>query len=162
MDLSWNRLLINEWKMIYNTALCKIFVLFYTVNLYICAFMTCSQSCCLYETQWNYGMYVRTYVCMCACTYVRTHVCRYICIYTCMYVHMYVCVHAHMYVRMYVGTYVYTHACMYVHMYVCVHAHMYVRMYVGTYVYTHVCMYVCTDLFWWKHPPRVGQICKST
>jgi len=35
------------------------FVLFYTVNLYICVFMTCSTLCCLYDTlkdSWNVCM----------------------------------------------------------------------------------------------------------
>jgi hypothetical protein len=37
------------------------FVVFYTVNLYICVFMTCSTSCYLYNTlmdPWNVCMYV--------------------------------------------------------------------------------------------------------
>ena len=37
------------------------FVVFYTVNWYICVFMTCSTSCCLYDTlmdPWNVCMYV--------------------------------------------------------------------------------------------------------
>jgi len=36
------------------------FVVFYTVNLYICLFMTCSTSYCLHDTfmdQWNVCMY---------------------------------------------------------------------------------------------------------
>jgi len=40
---------------------CKMFELFDTVNLYICVFMTCSTSCCLYDTlmdSWNVCMYV--------------------------------------------------------------------------------------------------------
>jgi len=38
------------------------FVVFYTVNLNICVFMTCSTSYCLYDTQtypWNVKIYVR-------------------------------------------------------------------------------------------------------
>ena len=34
------------------------FVVFYTVNLYICVFMTCSTSYCLYDTLWIHGIYV--------------------------------------------------------------------------------------------------------
>ena len=40
------------------------FVVFYIVNLYICVFMTCSTSCCLYDTlmdPWNIS------VCVCVC-----------------------------------------------------------------------------------------------
>jgi len=37
------------------------FVVFYTVNLYICVFMTSSTSCCLFDTlmdPWNVYMHV--------------------------------------------------------------------------------------------------------
>ena len=41
---------------------CKMFVVFYAVN--ICVFMTCSTSCCLFDTlmvPWNVYTYVRMY-----------------------------------------------------------------------------------------------------
>jgi len=41
---------------------CKMFIVYYTVNLYICVFMTC-----LYETLmdlWTFCLYVCMYVCM--------------------------------------------------------------------------------------------------
>ena len=43
---------------------CKMSVIFYIVNLYICVCMTCSTSYCLYDTlmyPWN------KYVCVCVC-----------------------------------------------------------------------------------------------
>jgi len=43
------------------------FIILYTVNLYICVFMTCSTSYCIYDTlidPWNVHMCVCTYVCM--------------------------------------------------------------------------------------------------
>ena len=49
-------------KMIYNTVFCKMFVVFYTVNLYISLFMTCSTSRCLFDIlmdPWNVPMYVQ-------------------------------------------------------------------------------------------------------
>ena len=39
------------------------FVVFYTVNLYKCVFMTCSTSCCLYDTLMD-PRNVYVYVCM--------------------------------------------------------------------------------------------------
>jgi len=42
------------------------------VNLYICVFMTCSTSCCLYDTlmdPWNAYMFV----CTCVCMYVHEY-----------------------------------------------------------------------------------------
>jgi len=36
-------------KIIYNISV-KHFIVFYTVNLYICVFMICSSSYCLYDT----------------------------------------------------------------------------------------------------------------
>jgi len=51
--------------MIYNTVFCKMFAVFYTENLYICVFMTCSTFYCLYDTlmdPWNVDMYVCMYV----------------------------------------------------------------------------------------------------
>jgi hypothetical protein len=39
------------------------FVVFYTVNLYICLFMTCSTSYCLYDKlmdQWNVCIYINS------------------------------------------------------------------------------------------------------
>ena len=56
---------------------CKIFVVIYIVNLYTCVFMTCSTSCCLYDTltdPWNAYMYIRMYVYMYVCMYV----CKYV------------------------------------------------------------------------------------
>jgi len=45
------------------------FVIFYTVNVYICVFMICSISYCLYDT-WIHGMYVTTYsLCSILCLY---------------------------------------------------------------------------------------------
>jgi len=39
------------------------FVVFYTVNFYICVFMTCSTSCCLYNTYVSMEcMYVYEYL----------------------------------------------------------------------------------------------------
>jgi hypothetical protein len=41
------------------------FIVFYTVNVYICVFMTCSKSHCLYETlmdPWNVCLYASRYV----------------------------------------------------------------------------------------------------
>ena len=47
---------------------CKMFVVFYPANLYICVFITCSTSCCLYDTlmdPWN--VCARAHVCVCVC-----------------------------------------------------------------------------------------------
>jgi hypothetical protein len=49
-------------KKIYNTVFHKMFVVFYTVNLYICVFMTYSAAFCLYDTimdAWNVCIYVK-------------------------------------------------------------------------------------------------------
>ena len=46
-----------------DLCFCKMFVVFYTISLYVCVFMTCSTSYCLYDTlmsPWNVCMYVRT------------------------------------------------------------------------------------------------------
>ena len=43
------------------------FVVFYTVNLYICVFMTCSTSYCIYDTlmdPWNTRVRVYMFVCV--------------------------------------------------------------------------------------------------
>ena len=51
---TYTLLLLCRW-------ICKIFVVFYTINLYICVFMTCSTFCCLYDKlthPWNVCMYV--------------------------------------------------------------------------------------------------------
>ena len=53
-------------KKICNIAFRKIFVVFYSVNLYICVFMTYSTSCCPRETLMdprNLFIYVYMYVC---------------------------------------------------------------------------------------------------
>jgi hypothetical protein len=49
---------------------CKMFVVFYTVNLHICVFMACSTSCCIYDT-----LIDPSNVCVCVCTYVCMYVC---------------------------------------------------------------------------------------
>jgi hypothetical protein len=80
-----------------------VFVLFYTVNLYICVFMTCFTTYCLYDTlmdPWNEWMdgwidewmneWMNEWVCV--CVYVCMYVCMYVCVYVCMYVCMYVCI----------------------------------------------------------------------
>ena len=44
---------------------CKMSVVFYSVNLYICVFLTCSTTFCLYDTlmdPWKVCMYVHTHV----------------------------------------------------------------------------------------------------
>jgi len=43
------------------------FVVFYTVNLYICVLMTYSTSCCLYDTLWIHGICVCVYPPLCVC-----------------------------------------------------------------------------------------------
>ena len=44
------------------------FVVFDIVNLYICVFMTCSTSCCLYDTLMNpWNISVCVCVCVCVC-----------------------------------------------------------------------------------------------
>jgi hypothetical protein len=53
---------------------CKMLIVFYTVNVYICVFMTFSTSCCLYGTimdLWNVCIY--TYICVCVRVYVRMY-----------------------------------------------------------------------------------------
>jgi hypothetical protein len=58
-------------KMIYN-----ILVVFSTVKFYICVFMTCSTTYCIYYKlmdPWNVCMYA--YMCVCVCTYVCVYVC---------------------------------------------------------------------------------------
>jgi len=55
------------------------FVVFDTVNLYICVFMTCSTFCCLYDKltdPWS----------VCVCMYVCIYACMHVCVYACMYV----------------------------------------------------------------------------
>jgi len=57
-------------KIWFIIRLCISFVVFYTVNWYICVYMTCSTSYCLYDTildPWN--------VCVCVCVCVRVCVC---------------------------------------------------------------------------------------
>jgi len=79
---------------------CKMCVVLYTVNLYICDFTTCSSSY-HFMTQLliHVCMYVYMYEFMYVCMYARTHAHMHVCM-------MYVCTHARMYVR--------THACMYI------------------------------------------------
>jgi len=57
------------------------FVVLYTVNLYIYVLMTYSTSCCLYDTLWTHGIYIYIYiyiymcVCVCVCARARARVC---------------------------------------------------------------------------------------
>ena len=75
--LHTHSLLLCRWiflrvKMIYNTIFCKMSVAYYTSNLYICVFMTCSTFNCLYDTlmdpwnEWtNEQMHACKRVCVC-------------------------------------------------------------------------------------------------
>ena len=67
----------------------------YTVKIvYICIFMTCCTSCCIFDTlidSWKVLVYLFTYLCMYVCIFVSTYLCIYICMNVFMYVIRCVC-----------------------------------------------------------------------
>ena len=115
------------------------FIGLYTADLYIYMFfMTCSTSCCIYDTlmdPWNIRMYIHMYVCTCVCTYVCMYIPTYMCVCVCVcvyvYVRVYVCI------CMYVYTFI--HVCVFVHMHMCVC--------VCVCAHAWVCMCVCMHVF---------------
>jgi len=62
------------------------FVVIYTVNLYICVLWLVPHRTVFETHLWMHEMYVCRYVCMYVCVCVCVYVCIYVCMCVCMYV----------------------------------------------------------------------------
>ena len=106
---------------------CKMCVVLCAVNLYIFVFMTCSTSCCIYDTLMDPQ---KVCICVCVCVYVLCMY-EYVCMHACLYLYMYYVYCIYIYI---------THMCMYtvyiyIYIYRCVCIYMYMCIYIYTYIY---------------------------